>query len=44
MPLRFLKDGLVKKNIKQNVKDSCFWASCIAGLVKRSCRVVYNHI
>ena len=27
---RFLKDGLVEKNIKQNVKDSCFGASCIA--------------
>ncbi len=28
---RFLKDRLVK----DNVKDSCFWASCIACILKR---------
>ncbi len=34
MPLIFLKDGLATKNIEQNVKDSCFWALYLAGILK----------
>ena len=32
--LRIFERRTGYKNIEQNVKDSCFWASCMAGILK----------